>query len=64
MHPAGPLAVLLAGGAAFWLGMEAVAGRPLATRLRGPAACLLGGAAGGISLLAWIGRMGEALYQR
>jgi len=64
MHPAGPVAILLAAGAAPWLGMEAMAGRPLAARLRGGALRLLAGAGGVISLVAWIGRMGEALYQR
>jgi hypothetical protein len=64
MHPAGPMAVLLAAGSALWLGMEAMAGRPLAPRLRGRALRLLAGAGGVISLVAWVGRVGEALYQR
>ncbi len=64
MHPAGPVAILLAAGAAVWLGLEAISGRPLAPALRGRISGILLAAGAVLSLLWWAGRIGAALYQR
>jgi len=64
MHPAGPIAVALAAGAAVWLGLEATAMRPLAARLRTRIAGILLGAGALLSLLWWAARIGAGLYQR
>jgi len=57
LHPAGPIAILLIGGAVLWLGAEAITGRRLGGRLPAVALRVLLGGGVVLSIAVWVGRL-------